>query len=131
MTAYEIILTAISTAVMALVGVGITALTEWIKTKTNNEKLDKYVELALDAVYAAVADVMQTYVDALKASGDFSEEKQEEAYKLALTKVRNLMSVATYKALGEAYGDVGEWLRANIQAEVKKQKAPKTAEAIQ
>jgi hypothetical protein len=125
MTAYEIILTAVSTAVMALVGVGITAFTNWISTKTKNAKMDKYIGYALDAVYAAVSDVMQTYVDDIKASGKLTEEQKEEAKQKALVKVKNIMSVATYKALGEAYGDVEQWLQSNIQAEVKEQKVPK------
>ena len=75
-----------------------------------------------EAVTTAVTYTSQTYVDALKKSDSFSKENQEEALTMAVEKAKSLLTAEAIVFLEEAYGDVTEFLKTNIEAEVRSQK---------
>ena len=75
-----------------------------------------------EAVTTAVTYTSQTYVDALKKSDSFSKENQEEALTMAVEKAKSLLTAEAIVFLEEAYGDVTEFLKTNIEAEVREQK---------
>lgn len=75
-----------------------------------------------EAITTAVTYTSQTYVDALKKSDSFSKENQEEALTMAVEKAKSLLTAEAIVFLEEAYGDVTEFLKTNIEAEVREQK---------
>lgn len=86
---------------------------------TQQEQLNKYIDLATGTIIDVVKAVAQTTVDTLKKNGKFTKEKQEEAFNTAKKEIISILSEDAKKALQEAYGDVNAWLETRIEAEVK------------
>ena len=86
---------------------------------TQQEQLNKYIDLATGTIIDVVKAVAQTTVDTLKKNGKFTKEKQVEAFNTAKKEIVNILSEDAKKALQEAYGDVNAWLETRIEAEVK------------
>ena len=55
-----------------------------------NEKIRNLIGYAGDAISLSVSTVAQTYVDSLKASGNFSKEAQVIAKQMAIDKAKHL-----------------------------------------
>ena len=64
----------------------------------------------------------QTYVDALKNSGKFDAEAQEEFAKKALTACLQSISPAAQRFIESAYDGIREYLTTRIEAKMRKQK---------
>lgn len=75
-----------------------------------------------EAVTTAVTYTSQTYVDALKVSGKFTKENQEEALKKAVEQAEKLLTAEARAFLEKAYGDLNAYLVSKIEAEVRVQK---------
>lgn len=101
----DLILTAISTAILVVSGFAANAL----------------YKLA-DATGDAVRMTFQTYVDSLKASGSFDEDAQERAFSMALSALLSSLSQSAKDYISENYGDITDYLTTKIEAEVKSQK---------
>lgn len=106
----------------AFIGKGLKALASYLGQKSENDTAKKYLAAAADAVSTAVTFTSQTYVDALKKSGEFTKENQEEALWLAVGIAKNLMTVEARAFLENAYGDLNTYLQSRIEAEVRNQK---------
>ena len=98
--------------------------TQQIEKELNSETASKYIELATDAVEQAVTYTAQTFVDALKAEGGFTKEKQLEAFQKARDKVLEILGDTTVKALGEIYGDFDAWLEPRSSRYAEKPRPP-------
>lgn len=94
-------------------------LNNFLKTKVQNEKMQKYLDAATKAVTLAVTTTTQTYVDNLKKSGEFTAEAQQEAFKRAKEKALALITQDAKNALEALYGDFNEWLTLQIETTVK------------
>lgn len=103
--------------------------TQQIEEELDNETASKYIDLATDAVEQAVTYTAQTFVDALKAEGAFTKEKQLEAFQKARDKVLEILGDTTVKALGEIYGDFDAWLDTKIEQVCRDIKAPEVEKA--
>ena len=90
--------------------------TDALKKKADNEKINKYIEMAELAVHSAVNATSQTFVDALKREDAFTKEKQIEAFNMAKNTVLEILSETAVAALNEIYGDFDTWLNAQIEA---------------
>ena len=101
---------------------GVRAAVQYLASKSESEIAKKYLTDVADAISTAVTYTSQTYVDALKKSGSFNKENQEEALSRAVDKAKSLLTVEAIAFLEEAYGDVTEFLKTNIEAEVRSQK---------
>jgi len=112
-TVLQTLVTAV--VIPALIFIGKAAF-DWLKTKTTNAKLQKYLDGANDAISTATAEVMQTFVTTLKNNGTFTKEAQIQALQMARDKAIIIMGVAAYKALPEIVGDVQVWLTSKIEA---------------
>lgn len=106
----------------------------WLRKKTqeisaniNDATVRKYAEMASEAVTKAVQYTFQTYVDSLKAKGEFTKEAQLEALQKAKSTAVDLITDEAKKAIAEAYGDFDKWLTATIETLVREDK--KTAPA--
>lgn len=111
---------------VAVIPVLATFIVVYLKKKTqeaqsniNNQNINKYIDIAHEAVSQVVGAIAQTYVDKLKESGSFDEDAKKSAFNLAKTRVLTIVGLEGKKVLGELYGDVDVYLNALIEAEVK------------
>lgn len=95
---------------------------EILKEKAESDKTKAYFEQIGDAVKTAVSCTSQTYVDSLKKGGEFNKEEQKEALAKSLEAARSSLSPAIQSFILSVYGDLDEYLRRRIEAEVRAQK---------
>jgi len=125
----EALLTLLQAVIVAAVPVITTYLCNYLKAKkeeakakTTNETAKALIDGALDAVVKAVAVTNQTYVDALKKSGEFSPENQREAFRRSFETAKQLLTQEAADYIETAYGSLQEWLTNQIEAQVKESK---------
>ncbi len=116
MEIYEIIAIVIETAIIPILAWGVAKLTAHLDKKIKNETAQKYVDLAVDAVYTAVQQTMQVYVSTLKKEGKWNEETAQAAFTNAKMTALSVMGTAAQEAIGELTGDLDAWLDAKIEA---------------
>lgn len=106
----------------AIIGNGIKALADYLGQKSESDEAKRFLVAVADAVSTAVTYTSQTYVDALKKSGEFTKENQEWALKVAIAKAKTLLTEEAIKYLEGAYGSLERYLEGRIEAEVRNQK---------
>lgn len=100
---------------------------EWLDTKIDGEKHGYWEKVALratDAVYTAVSEVGQTFVDAIKegrADGKLTDDEKKSAKKLAEARARELIGPKGLAVLAEimGVGGVDKFIDSKIEAAVK------------
>lgn len=112
----DIIALIIETAIIPILAWGVAKLTSHLDKKIENETTEKYVKFAVDAVYTAVEQTMQTYVSALKKSGEWNEETAQIAFNNAKVLALVTMGTTAQKVIIEMAGDLDTWLDAKIEA---------------
>ena len=115
LTAAVPMLTAYLVVFIRKAGDSAAANTESVKAKT-------YITEVAEAIAAAVAATNQTYVDSLKNAGKFDWDAQKEAARKALEACLASISPAAQSFIEAAYGDIREYLKTRIEAEVRAQK---------
>jgi hypothetical protein len=103
-------------AVVAALGVIAKALWDWLKAKTKNATIDKYIDRANDAILTAVAETMQTFVTVMKKEGKWDAEAAQKAFEMSMLRAREIIGKAALEALPEVVGDLEKWLTAKIEA---------------
>lgn len=93
-----------------------------ITSKIENQKVSEYINAATNVVSDAVLTVSQTYVDALKKEGKFSQKAQIEAKEKAVEIATKLITEDGKNAIEKVYGDFAEWLSTTIESNVKANK---------
>lgn len=101
-----------------------------IKELTKNSRLDKYIDYVADIIKKSVIAVNQTFVEKLKEQGNFTIEKQKEAFELAKKKILSMLNEDAKKALTMIYSDLNTFLDAQIEATVNNLKNQSTKEVI-
>jgi len=90
-----------------------------IKQSIRNENLNKYIDIAEDAISTAVVSVFQTYVEALKKQGQWNEQTAEIAFAEARNKAIAVMGEKAKEALSAAFGDAVLWIDNKIEMYVQ------------
>lgn len=101
-----------------------------LKVKLHNEEINKYVDIAEDAVITAVGAVSQVLVDTLKEvaeTGKLTDEQKEKAFTEARNRALLIMGVAGKAAVTELYGSFDDWINNKIDYYVGLQKIDKTS----
>lgn len=80
-------------------------------------------ENAVNAIYAAVKYVNQTFVDSLKAAGAFDKQSAAVALEKAKTAALETMEKSTRKWLEKSYADLDGWLTVQIESAVNEVKS--------
>ena len=93
-----------------------------LKTKTDNEVLDKYLSMLAETITKCVIATNQTYVETLKKEGKFDEAAQKVAFEKTYTAVMEIISVDMVDYLTEFVGDFETFLMQSIEAEVNSNK---------
>lgn len=127
--ASEMISTAITVVIIPILGIMTKYIVMLLKSKVaeleqniHNEKLNKYLNLAEDAIETAVISVNQTFVDTMKKQGAFDENAMEKSFHVAKNKALAIMGSAAVSALKEVYKDLDIWLDNKIEYYVKQNK---------
>jgi 3-oxoacyl-[acyl-carrier-protein] synthase III len=122
---YEFIITLLQAVLVAAVPVVAAFAAKLLHAKAEETRKDIKTSLlstakwrAEDAIAAAVCYTAQTYVDALKKSGQFSKENQLLALNMAKGKARELLTLEARLILKEAYGNIDDYLTTLIEAEI-------------
>ncbi len=89
-----------------------------IAEATKNEDISNLIKDALSDVMDAVLYVNQVYTDSLKASGNFDEAAQKEAFNRAYVEAVNMISDEAKKVINELYGSFDKWLQLKIESSV-------------
>lgn len=97
---------------------------------TENIKVQGYIEEITAAITQAVSATSQTYVDALKESGEFTLEAQKEALQKSIETAKAILSPAALEFIDDVYGDFVDYVTPKIEAEVRKQKLEVPAEVV-
>ena len=105
-----------------VITVGIPYAVMLLKKKIENEQLARILDRAAKIVSDSVLLVNQTYVDALKQANQFDQEAQEKAFAICKAKVIALLNEEAIQAIYETYGDLEEWLKTVIEANVRNEK---------
>lgn len=93
-----------------------------IAEKTDNDLLKKYLNLLSETIINCVIATNQTYVDSLKAKGEFTIEAQKEAFNRVFTQVKNNLEKEAYNYLQSIYVDLDSYIATLIEATVKEYK---------
>lgn len=94
-----------------------------VKTEISQyDQLNRYIDDAQNAISKAVLTVSQTFVDSLKASGNFTKEAQEEAKNKALEIAKELITEESKNAIVTLYKDFDCYIDATIESLVKENK---------
>ena len=121
-TLLQAVLVAAVPVCAAFIGKGIKALADYLGRKSESDVAKRFLDAVADAVSTAVTYTSQVYVDKLKETGQFTKENQQEALGLAVAQAKNLLTAEATAFLESAYGDLNEYLKSRIEAEVRKQK---------
>lgn len=95
---------------------------EEMKTQTENEKVNKYLDILAKVIEDCVVATNQTYVETLKKEGKFDIEAQKQAFLMTSQAVLAIMSDESLDILALAVDDLNEYIRQKIEAEVNKHK---------
>ena len=95
---------------------------EQVRQTTNNEIVNKYLGMLESTVTNAVLCTKQTYVDALKEKGEFTEEAQKEAFDMAYAAVMESLTEEAKKYLAEITNDLPTFVTKLIEATVSTNK---------
>ena len=93
-----------------------------LKTKTDNDVLDKYLEMLANTVSKCVIATNQTYVESLKKEGKFDAEAQKVAFEKTYDAIMSIISIDMVEYLTEFVGDFETFLMQSIEAEVNANK---------
>ena len=125
----ELVQQILELCVIPLLGILTTYLITLIKQKrdaiiasSQNEIQEKYVRLAGDIISDCVRATNQTYVEAIKKGGFFSEEAQKEAFNMTYKAVMSILDKEALTVLNYVYGDVQAYITQRIEAEVNWEK---------
>ena len=88
----EVIMPALAIIVTGLATWGMTALVNWLNSKTKNERVKTAINNTLEIITAAVAETSQIFVDDLKKTGSFSETMKAEAFKMTFNRVKSQLT---------------------------------------
>ena len=114
-----------------MLGALTTFIVIWIKAKsaelqkkTNNDILNKYVQMATDTITNCVIATNQTYVNSLKEQGKFDEAAQKEAFQRTYQAVLLILSDEAKEYLNNAFGDLNKYLQEKIESTVNNYRTP-------
>lgn len=91
---------------------------EELKTKTNNELYNKYIDMLNQTVTNCVMTTQQTYVDSLKKQGKFDLEAQKQAFQDTYAAVLKLLPQEAYEYLNTITADLDQYIVSMIETRV-------------
>lgn len=121
----ELLYEIFKTAIIPLLGVSVTFLVFYIKTKiqelkekTKDKTQEKYLDMLSDFVTNAVITTNQVYVNSLKEQGSFDSEAQKNAFEMTKQAVLSLITDDMRKVIEEVVGDLETYVNNLIESSV-------------
>lgn len=111
-------------ALTTFIVIWIKAKSAELQKKTNNDVLNKYVQMATDTITNCVIATNQTYVNSLKEQGKFDEAAQKEAFQRTYQAVLLILSDDAKEYLNNAFGDLNKYLQEKIESTVNNYRTP-------
>ena len=115
--------------IIPLLGILTKMLIDFLKTKsqeakqkTNDAVAQKYIDMLTGTIASCVMATSQTYVETLKAKGEFTKEAQKEAFNKTYENVMGILSTECKIYLENTFGDLQTYITNRIEAEVKANK---------
>lgn len=93
-----------------------TVIITWLNSKIKNNKLARWSTAVTKIIMEAVQSVFQTYVEALKKEGKFTEAEQRIANEKALFIIKSQLTDELIKYIKENFGDMEVFLKEQIEA---------------
>lgn len=125
----EIVKQIFELCVIPILGILVAFFVNWLKKKANelkikteNDVLDKYIDMLTDTITSCVIATNQTYVDNLKKEGAFDAAAQKKAFTMTYKAVLDILTEEAKNYLTEAVGDFDTYLKQKIEAEVNLEK---------
>ena len=100
----------------------IQAKTEELKAKTDNEIIDKYLDIANEILFRCVTETTQVYVNECKKTGSFTKEAQLKALEMTKTRFEEIASEEVKNVIKETTNDYEAWINASIETLVNQGK---------
>ena len=125
---WDEIISAIISIVVTVVGTAITAIlipaaTTWLKSKTQNQKLQTVIDDLTVTVQSSVDMLEQTVVAQLKADGKWDTAAQEHVLDDAVTEVLNGLNASTYNIIAAENTDIQALVKRHIEAYINSKKS--------
>lgn len=128
----ELLMNLLYTVITVAVPVLLSQIIPFIKSKVNqsnivtevtkSENLNSIINTAICNVMDSVLYVNQIYVDSLKRNGNFNEQAQKDAFKLAYAEAVKLISDEAKNVISNTYGSFEEWVYMQIEIAVNNAK---------
>lgn len=115
---FECILFPLISAGVAYLIYFLNAKTKELKSKTENEVAQKYLDMLNNTITSCVIATSQTYVESLKKQGKFDKAAQEEAFKRSYENVMKLLTDEGKEYIENLVGDIQTYIYNQIEAEV-------------
>ena len=93
-----------------------------IKSTTTDEKAQQYLGFLQDTIVSCLQATNQTYVDELKANGQFNEEAHKIALEKTKSAVLNIVTDDVKKYAAILVGDLEVYITEQIEANIKNYK---------
>ena len=127
---YNDILSAVLSLAVTFVGATLTtiiipAIANWLKYKTQHQKLQSVIDDITVTVTSSVDMLEQTVVNQLKADGKWDSKSQSEVLQSAITEVLNGLSRTTYQILKSESTDIEALIKRYIEAYIQSKKTDK------
>ena len=115
---FNILSVVVTSIILPLITYAGTRLITYLNSKIKDANARILLTTATDIVVNAVRSVFQTYVDSLKASGNFDANAQV----IALTKAKDIaleqMTDEVKTLISKNYGSVDAWLTTTIESTI-------------
>ncbi len=118
----ELICLGFSVIALIISSILIPALASWLKSKTENEKLQAVISDITTTVETSVNKYEQTAVAKLKAAGEWNAESQRSVLESALDEVITNLLDTTKNTLKNNHLDVSEVVERYIESYIQSQK---------
>jgi hypothetical protein len=127
---YNDVLSAVLSLAVTFVGATLTtiiipAVANWLKYKTQHQKLQSVIDDITVTVTSSVDMLEQTVVNQLKADGKWDSKSQAEVLQSAITEVVNGLSRTTYQILKSESTDIEALIKRYIEAYIQSKKTDK------
>lgn len=116
MTTLQTIITVTVPLISALIVYGIKKATNWLKSKTENETVDTYLNRAYSMLEDIVVTTTETYVKSLKADGKFDIEEQQKAFEITKSAFEQVASEEIKNAIKTTVSDYDAWVKNTVEA---------------
>lgn len=112
-----------------LLSLALTYFKKWVDLKiqeaqaaTDNDTLDRYLDMLNQTVSDCVTETNQTYVEEMKDKNVFDVEAQKAAFKMTFDNVLKILGEDVIEYLKTAVGDLEALITSKIETEVNMQK---------